>query len=416
MTISIVEIESNTAHLSKKKLHEVLQEQDDKILYVAYILHDKDRYTILEEEAEVEKAAAENRDIIPNIKAGNLKESHYHIMIMFAPKKQPSSFKTIANWFGLEEQFAHKSSSRKAAVTDKYDDMCAYLLHLNAPEKYQYDMCEVWSNFNFKDRIDKWKSKTSIAHIMRDIIEGKITEKNYTNFISGELFAQYKSKIESCFTFVRDKNKTLNRPMDVLMLYGPGGVGKTSYAKLLAETKGFDTTDIFVSSSGEDVLCGYRGESCIIIDDFRKEQMSFVEFLKMTDNNTNSAVRSRYTNKDISNCRLMIVTSIYPLDKIFAGTAGEDMVQLYRRFKLQLKIDATTITPYAYVKQLQTFLPATPYTNPIQQLILAAETEELKTSQDVYNFLGVTPPAGANTKTFKEIGEEEQKNDKNSKK
>ena len=54
MTISIVEIESNTAHLSKKKLHEVLQEQDDKILYVAYILHDKDHYTILEEKAEEE--------------------------------------------------------------------------------------------------------------------------------------------------------------------------------------------------------------------------------------------------------------------------------------------------------------------------------------------------------------------------
>ena len=415
MTISIVEIESNTAHLSKTKLHEVLQEQDDKILYVCYILHDKDRYTILDEEAEIEVAAAKNRDINSNIKAGNLKEPHYHIMIMFAPKKQPSSFKTIANWFGLEEQFAHKSSSRKAAVSDKYDDMCAYLLHLNAPEKYQYDMCEVWSNFNFKDRIDKWKSKSSIAHIMRDIIEGKITEKNYTNFISGELFAQYKAKIESCFTFVRDKNKTLNRNMDVIMVHGPGGIGKTTYAKMLAESKGFEPSDIFVTSSGEDIMCGYKGEGCIIVDDFRKEQMTFVEFLKMTDNNTNSSVRSRYTNKDISNCKLMIVTSIYSLEKLYAGNTGEDMVQLYRRFKLQLKMTADEITPYAYVKSIQTFLPTTSFSNPIRQFEKAADTGELKTEKDVYTFLGMPAPTTVNPKTFKEIGEEEQKNNKNKK-
>lgn len=416
MTISIVEIISDTAHLSKTKLHEVLNDQGDKILYAAYILHDKDCYTILDEEAEAEKAIAENREVDPNIKAGMLKKPHYHIMIMFVPKKQPSSFKTIANWFDLPDNFVSKSTSRKGTLSDKYDDMCAYLLHLNAPDKHQYDMCEVWANFCFKDRIDRWKGNYSFTLIMRDIIAGKITEKNYTNFVSGEMYAKYKSKIESLFSFVRDKNKTLNREMDAIMIHGPGGVGKTTYAKLLAETKGFDTTDIFVSSSGEDILCGYRGESCIIIDDFRKEQMSFVEFLKMTDNNTNSAVRSRYSNKDISNCKLMIVTSIYSLEKLFAGTTGEDMVQLFRRFKLQLKMEADIITPFAYVKSIKTFLPAAPFSNPIKQIVIASETSELKTDHDVYNFLGVSTPIGTKAKTFKEIGEEQEKNNKNTKK
>lgn len=320
MTISIVEIESDAAHLSKQKIHEVIKEQEDKILYVAYILHDKDKYTADDEQQEAEKAAAANRAVDPSIKAGGLKKPHYH------------------------------------------------------------------------------------------------TEKNYTNYISGELYAQHRGKIESAFAFCRDKNKTLNRKMDVIMIYGPGGIGKTAYAKMLAETKGFDSADIFVSSSGEDILCGYKGEGCIIVDDFRKEQMSFVEFLKMTDNNTNSSVRSRYTNKDISNCKLMIVTSIYSLETLFVGNSGEDMVQLYRRFKLQLKIEADTITPYAYVRSIKTFLPTTPYQNPVRQLEKAAETEELKNEQDVYNFLGIPSSTVVNGKSFKELGEEQKNNNKNDKK
>jgi hypothetical protein len=204
--------------------------------------------------------------------------------------------------------------------------------------------------------------------------------------------------------------------MDVIMLHGPGGIGKTAYAKMLAESKGFDPTDIFVTPSGEDIMCGYKGESCIIVDDFRKEQMSFVEFLKMTDNNTNSSVRSRYTNKDISNCKLMIVTSIYSLENLYIGNTGEDMVQLYRRFKLQLKMTADEITPYAYVKSIKAFLPTTPFSNPIRQFEKATDTGELKNEKDVYTFLAMPAPTTANTKSFKELGEEQKNNDKNIKK
>ena len=412
MTISIVEIVSDTAHLSRQRISEVLKAQEDKILYAAYILHDKDKYLVSDEEQELEQATADNRPADPNIKAGNPKKAHYHIMILFDEKKRPSSFKTIANWFGLEENFARKCTSNKKTLADKYNDMCAYLLHLNAPDKYQYDISEVWANFDFYTRIKNWKSASSFSQILRDILDGKITENNYTNFVSGELYPKYKSKIEAAFSFCRDKNKTLDREMDVVMIYGSGGVGKTTYAKMLAEAKGFDKTDIFVSSSGEDVLCGYRGEHCIIIDDFRKEQMTFVEFLKMTDNNTNSAVRSRYTNKDISNCRLMIITSIFPLEKLFLGTTGEDMVQLYRRFKLQLKVDADSITPFAYVKTLQGFLPTEPFANPVKQVVSKADTTDIKTPQDVYNFLCIVGPV-TSEKTFEKLGEEQKNHNKN---
>ena len=113
----------------------------------------------------------------------------------------------------------------------------------------------------------------------------------------------------------------------------------------------------------------------------------------------------------------MIVTSIYSLDKLFTGNSGEDMVQLYRRFKLQLQVEAATITPYAYVKSLQSFLPTSvSYANPVQQLVIASLTEELRTEQDVFNFLGVTAPSKTNSKTFEEMGEEQKNSNKNSKK
>lgn len=410
MTINLIEVVSDTTHLTKQKITEVLRDQSDKILYGAYILHDKDKYTTFDVEKEEERAKAENRAVNDSIKAGEAKNPHYHVMLYFVKEKRPSAYSTIANWFGLPDNCVNKCNSRKKNVDEKFDDMCAYLCHLNAEDKHQYDLSEVWSNFNFKERIDRWKKSSSFSIILKDILDEKITEKNYTDYISGEIYAKYRSKIEATFAFCRDRSKTLERKMDVIMIYGPGGVGKTTYAKMLAEGKGFDKSDIFVSSSGEDILCGYCGERCIIIDDFRREQMTFVEFLKMTDNNTNSAVRSRYTNKNISNCKLMIVTSILPLEKLFSGFAeGEDMVQLYRRFKLQLQMDEDTITPYPYVRGVQTFIPATAYENPIKKLVASSKSEEFQEEEDIYDFLGVAVPASVTSKKIQRLGEKKKK-------
>ena len=79
-------------------------------------------------------------------------------------------------------------------------------------------------------------------------------------------------------------------------------------------------------------------------------------------------------------------------------------------------MDADTITPYAYVKSIKNFLPTTPYQNPIRQLEKAAETEELKNEQDVYNFLGIPTPSVSNGKSLKEMGEEQQNSKNNVKK
>lgn len=129
------------------------------------------------------------------------------------------------------------------------------------------------------------------------------------------------------------------RNLEVVYITGPAGSGKTTAAKYFAEKSHFD---YFVSGSGEDILDGYDKEECIILDDYRASVMRFSEFLKFIDNHTNSSIKSRYFNKDISNCKLLIITSIYEPKDLYKITAEETeessskeepLEQVYRRLK-----------------------------------------------------------------------------------
>lgn len=90
--------------------------------------------------------------------------------------------------------------------------------------------------------------------------------------------------------------------------------------------------------------------------------MKFMEVLKMLDNNTNSSVKSRYNNKDLSNCKLIVITSVFKPNELYKviqdGDNEEPVEQFYRRLKhhffminedkeiteYKLKIDGITTT------------------------------------------------------------------------
>lgn len=167
-----------------------------------------------------------------------------------------------------------------------------------------------------------------------DYGECKISKKQLMTYLSALDYQKLRSKIKAMQEY--RAFKIGDRDMEVVYITGQSGSGKTVFAKYLAEKLHFD---YFVSGSGDDFLDGYDKEECIILDDFRASSMRFAEMLKMIDNNTNSTVRSRYYNKDISNCRLMIMTSIYePCDlyQFFKSDDGdtpmkEPIMQFYRR-------------------------------------------------------------------------------------
>ena len=71
--------------------------------------------------------------------------------------------------------------------------------------------------------------------------------------------------------------------MNVIYMYGGvGGLGKTTYAKYLAEKQG---KSVFICSSENDPFDGYMGQTCVIMDDARGLALSSViclNFLTIT--------------------------------------------------------------------------------------------------------------------------------------
>lgn len=70
---------------------------------------------------------------------GELKDSHYHIYLEFP---NPRSINSIANELGIEPHMIEVVRNKQGIL--------AYLTHSRSPEKYQYDISEVHSNFEIK--------------------------------------------------------------------------------------------------------------------------------------------------------------------------------------------------------------------------------------------------------------------------
>ena len=152
----------------------------------------------------------------------------------------------------------------------------------------------------------------------------------------------YKVMEENPSIFIKERSKIAaaeklrasiikDRKLEVIYFTGSSGSGKTTAAKYFANKLNYD---YFVTGSGDDILDGYDKEECLILDDFRGSFLQPAELLKMLDNNTNSSVKSRYNNKDLSNCKLVVITSIkspYELYKTFEDE--EPAEQFYRRLK-----------------------------------------------------------------------------------
>ena len=73
----------------------------------------------------------------------------------------------------------------------------------------------------------------------------------------------------------------------------------------------------------------------------RADSFKYHDFLKLLDNHTNSLTKSRYYNKAID-CKFLIITSIKRPDELYQNQTNEDLLQLYRRIKFYVNIDAET--------------------------------------------------------------------------
>ena len=278
---------------------------------------------------------------------GTPKGKHFHAVLTL---KNSMTIKTIAEAVGVPPQYVNKIRSTTLAAQ-------MYLIHRNDPGKFQYQPNEVKASFNYPELVDDTPIKIRREDLASKIASGEIKRYNLVDHVSPDEYARNIRYYENCFDYRNKLMKGLDRDMHCIFITGNSGTGKTTYAKEFATKKGFHT---YISSGGKNPLDNYAGEECIILDDTRSSTWSLTDFLKLTDNHTDSLVGCRYYNKSIAECKLLIVTSCKSLDEFYENALNHDAepkVQLLRRFELLVRMTHEQITTCVYSPQKATHVP-----------------------------------------------------------
>lgn len=296
-----------------------------------------------------------DKDVLPS---GQSKPPHFHCVLTFSNAK---TIKSIADCIGVEMQYVEKirTTTKSARL---------YHIHRNNPEKYQYPPEDVQASFDYISYVDDCPIKQKRESIAERIDSGEIKQYNLFKFVSIDEYSRNKRYYQSCFEYRLNKLKGLDRNMECIFITGGSGTGKSTYAKMIASQKGYAT---YISSGGKNPLDNYQGEECIILDDTRSSTWNLTDFLKLTDNHTDSLVGCRYYNKSIAECKLLIVTSVKSIDEFYENATKEDnepKIQLLRRFNTLIDMTVNTNTFYCYSDEKKRHIKAFSYQNPVSAL------------------------------------------------
>lgn len=320
----------------------------------AYIIHDKDK----------------------NFN-GEIVKPHIHLCVRL---KDSYDSKYIANWFQVQENYVGK-------IKGRWKDMLEYLTHKNAPEKHQYSDDEVVSNFDWVKERDTLTGDERKYEIINKIVNGDIREYNYYDCISIEEYDKYKRSIDNAFKYRLDKIKGVERNMECIFITGDSGTGKTTYAKMIAEDKGYS---VFVSSGSNDPLDDYKGQDCVILDDLRPSSMGLSDLLKMLDNNTASSVKSRFKNK-VLECKMIIITTTLDIDTFFSNVFTEEKetsIQLKRRCRLHIRMEKDYYYMSLWQPKSRKYGPEFKQINPVADKYKVMDLSEDKQLSVISEILG----------------------------
>lgn len=340
---------------------------------------------------------------------GTPKAIHFHVMMAFASDQTPQN---IAKWFDDRPSQIEKGKT----PTNTYDNMLRYLTHEipSADGKYLYPDDEVVANFDFHEHMEnvrhgvkeakEKKKQHPIQPILDKICGNEIPRIRIGEYLSNAERIKYRLDIKEAYN-IRDEKlaQETERTMNVMYFYGAAGTGKTTWAKEVARKKGYS---VFVSGSSNDPLQGYIGQECVIIDDIRGSDWKINDLLKLLDNHTISMVRSRYSNKYMNDCKLMILTSVESIEDLYRGlkeSQSEPIEQLKRRCTDLVQFDERYITAYHYSEGEKEYKYVDRVPNPIKFMTFAQENTSLV--NDVLDYMkeALNDKGGASQVNFDEL-------------
>lgn len=346
----------------KMSVEEMKKVLDDKNIRYAYLIHDRD----------------EHED-------GSKKEDHIHVMMDFRGASWTPD--NLCKWFKDDPERIEKPKTKKNRFV--FENMCSYLVHETetADGKYHYPDTEVVANFDFIEFMEQIrkgvleakanKKMHPIADVLQKIMNNEIPRIKLDEYLDDLTQLRYLKDIENAYK-IRDRKlaKETDRNMNVMYFFGASGTGKTTWAKTLAKQKGYS---VFVSGSSNDPLEGYMGQECVILDDIRGSDWKINDLLKMLDNNTNSLVKSRYSNKLLNDCKLMILTSVQSIEDLYSNLKEHDtepITQLKRRCTDMIEFTPTTMNLFTYNPEIQEYINRGSVPNMTAQLLYLAEHKD----------------------------------------
>lgn len=331
MKRQLYEIQTQIEYLTKETILKVLTDHKEDIEFFAFILHDKDVDEI-----------------------GNPKKKHWHIMIRLYESRRHTD---VASWFGLSVSCIQTSKS------GKYDDMLLYLIHENAPEKYQYDLSKVQANFDYGkklDKIHKAKAKLDLEKRRNELInlasQGVMRRFNWAEFMTAREWDMFKNSIQNAWEYRDNKIRSTKRQMEVIYICGTGRCGKSTLASQIAERKGYSYQN---SGSSKDRMQPYNGQDAYILDDIRGNSFEFDDLMGILDNYVNRDVPARYRDKSLSECKLLIITTTQTITEFFKELSKErpkePIQQLHGRCGTLIEMDRDTIKISEYNNEIQAY-------------------------------------------------------------